>query len=93
MIVTTLTLALFALAYLVSRVVVRVSSPSVAAALIIALAVVSALLMPTDNRVPPWVFPIESNFKLALYLASEFAFFTMGGVAVFLAQRMRGGRA
>ena len=90
---TIVTLLLFAPAYLVSRYVVRAASPKLALGVVGLLAVASAFLMPTDSRVPPWAFSSDSRLEMALYLASEFAFFTMGGVAVLLGQRMRGRRA
>jgi hypothetical protein len=93
MLLTLVTFALLLPAYFASRYVVRAASPKSAVAVVIGLAVLSALLMPRGARVPPWMLAPANHLELALYLVSELTFFTMAGVAVFLAQRMRGGGA
>jgi hypothetical protein len=93
MTLTALTLGLLIPAYFVARYVANNARPKWALALVLLLAIVSAVLIPGGSRIPPWQFVSGNVVDLALYLGSAFTFFIMSGMAILLAQRMTATRA
>lgn len=93
MLLTLATIALLIPAYFSARWASRALAPKLALAAVVALAVLSALLLPGSHRVPPWQFEAATAPAVALYLVSSGTFFTMAALAIFLAQRLRGDRA